>query len=453
MRRTLVLAWPVILSRVGMIAMTTMDVVVLGRAGADQLAYYVLGYAIIESLIAVTAGLQLGVPVLTARALGEDKPGAVAVIWRRGLTFAVVTGVLIAIVLQFAPQFFAAIGQSEELAREGGRVSALLALSIPFFGLFIVSAMFLEALERPFLATIAVAFANVFNLVLSIILVFGVGPIPALGAWGCALATVITTACLGIGLCLFVRFKLKDRELYGLTQTGITHKAEPDGVSDGAPALAEQRKLGYAAGASYGLEAVAFSVLTMFAGFIGVLGLASFGVLFQFLALTFMTSFGIAAATQVRVGNAWGRGDARGMSNAGWAGFGVSVVLSTLFSVTYLLFPAFFASLFTNDEAVLVLVLPVMFWMVLVLITDGGQAVLNHACRGRGDTWVPTMFHVVSYWFIMLPCAWYFTFALERGIIGLFQGILVASVFSTLAMGARFAILSRRGLPAKLPVS
>jgi multidrug resistance protein, MATE family len=449
-RRTLVLAWPVILSRVGMIAMTTMDVVVLGRAGADQLAYYVLGYAIIDSLIAVTAGLQLGVPVLTARALGEGKLGAVAAIWRRGLLFAGVSGMLIVIVMQFAPQIFAATGQSEDLAREGGRVSAMLALSIPFFGLFIVSAMFLEALERPFLATIAVAFANVFNLLLSICLVFGVDPfpliggfhIPALGAWGCALATVITTAGLGIGLCLFVRFKLKDRALYGLT-------GEAD--ADGVPDLAEQRKLGYAAGASYGLEAVAFSVLTLFAGFIGVLGLASFGVLFQFLALTFMTSFGIAAATQVRVGNAWGRGDARGMSNAGWAGFGVSVVLSSLFSGVYLTFPAFFAGLFTNDEAVLALTLPVMFWMVLVLITDGGQAVLNHACRGRGDTWVPTMMHVVSYWLIMLPAAWYFTFTLGRGTIGLFQGILVASVFSAFVLGLRFAVISRRGLPTRKP--
>lgn len=436
-----------ILSRVGMIAMTTMDVVVLGRAGADQLAYYVLGYAIIDSLIAVTAGLQLGVPVLTARALGEGKTGAVAAIWRRGLLFAGVSGVLIALILQFAPQIFAATGQSQELAREGGRVSAMLALSIPFFGLFIVSAMFLEALERPFLATIAVAVANGFNLILSIALVFGVGPIPllggffipALGAWGCALATVITTAGLGVGLCLFVRFRLKDRARYGLTSRAVV---------DGAPDLAEQRKLGYAAGASYWLEAVAFSFLTMFAGFIGVLGLASFGVLFQFLALAFMTSFGIAAATQVRVGNAWGRGDARGMSNAGWAGFGLSVVLSSLFSVLFLMFPAFFAGLFTTDETVLALTLPVMFWMVLVLITDGGQAVLNHACRGRGDTWAPTMMHVVSYWFIMLPCAWYFTFTLERGTIGLFQGILVASVFSVSMLSLRFTILSRRGLPA-----
>lgn len=441
-QRTLVLAWPVILSRVGMLAMTTMDVVVLGRAGADQLAYYVLGYAIIESLIAVMAGLQLGVPVLTARALGQGTPHVVASIWRRGLSFALIAGVLIAALFQFAPQFFLATGQEPELAREAGRVSAMMALSLPFFGLFIVSAMFLEALERPFLATIAVGVANVVNLVLSIVLVFGAGPIPALGAWGCSIATVLTTAGLGIALCLFVRFGLKDRTRYGFGTIG---------EDEGAPEPSEQRRLGFAAGASYALEAMAFAVLTIFAGLIGILGLASFGVLFQFLALTFMVSFGIAAATQVRVGNAWGRGDARGMTNAGWAGFGVSVILSGIFSVLYLLFPAFFAGLFTNDVQVIALVLPVMFWMVLVLITDGGQAVLNHACRGRGDTWVPTMLHVVSYWLLMLPCAWFFTFTLDNGLIGLFQGILVASIFSTLVLSARFVLLSRRGLPAGTP--
>ena len=436
-KRTVVLAWPVILSRVGVLMMTTLDVVVVGRAGAEELAYYVLGYAIVDSLIAVMAGLQLGVPVLAARSIGEGHPHYAAVIWRRGLIFSVFAGLSAALVVQGAPWFFAATGQEADLARGGGAVTALLAFSLPLVGLFLVSAMLLEALEKPFHATVAVAIANVVNLGLSIVFVFGFGPIPAMGAWGCALATVITSAGLGIGLACYVRFLLPGRQRFGFGNPPATIP-----VTGG-----EQRKIGYAGGASYGLEAAAFTGITVLAGLLGVIGLASMGVLFQLFAITFMISFGIAGATQVRVGNAWGRADARGMTQAGWAGFGLSMVFSTLASLLFILFPAFFVGLLTTDQQVIVATLPVMIWMVMALIADGGQSVFNHACRGRGDTWVPTMLHLVSYWFVMLPLAWLLALRLDGGASGLYQAILISSLVSLVAMGSRFTLLSRRGLP------
>jgi MATE family multidrug resistance protein len=437
-RRTLVLAWPVILSRVGIVMMSTMDVVVVGRAGAQELAYYVLGFAVIDSLVAVMAGLQLGVPVLAARSIGEGRPHLAAVIWRRGLLFSVIIGLAAALAWQGAPWFFTATGQEEDLARGGGAVSALLAFSLPFIGLYLVSATLLEALEKPFQATIAVFIANGVNLVLSIIFVFGFGPIPAMGAWGCALATVITSALLGFGLAGYVRFLLPDRQTYGF---GVKSADLP-------PPGNEQRKLGYAAGASYGLEAAAFAGITVLAGLLGVIGLAAMGVLFQLFAITFMISFGIAGATQVRVGNAWGRQDARGMVQAGWAGFGLSLVASGAVSVLFVLFPEVFIRGLTNDQAVIAAALPVMIWMVMALLADGGQTVLNHACRGRGDTWIPTSLHMVSYWFVMLPLAWFLALHLGGGAIGLYQAILISSLISLIAMGGRFALLSRRGLPA-----
>ncbi|MFN3170003.1 MAG: MATE family efflux transporter [Hyphomicrobiales bacterium] len=437
-RRTLVLAWPVILSRVGVVLMSTMDVVVVGRAGAQELAYYVLGFAVIDSLVAVMAGLQLGVPVLAARSIGEGRPHLAAVIWRRGLLFSVIIGLAAAIAWQGAPWFFTAMGQEEDLARGGGAVSALLAFSLPFIGLYLVSATLLEALEKPFHATIAVFIANGVNLVLSIIFVFGFGPIPAMGAWGCALATVITSALLGFGLAGYVRFLLPDRQTYGF---GVKSADLP-------PPGNEQRKLGYAAGASYGLEAAAFAGITVLAGLLGVIGLAAMGVLFQLFAITFMISFGIAGATQVRVGNAWGRQDARGMVQAGWAGFGLSLVASGAVSVLFVLFPEVFIRGLTNDQAVIAAALPVMIWMVMALLADGGQTVLNHACRGRGDTWIPTSLHMVSYWFVMLPLAWFLALHLGGGAIGLYQAILISSLISLIAMGGRFALLLRRGLPA-----
>ncbi|MEM6381777.1 MAG: MATE family efflux transporter [Pseudomonadota bacterium] len=439
----MVLAWPVILSRVGILMMTTVDVIVVGRAGADQLAFYVLGYAIYDSLVAMVAGLHLGVPTLVSRTIGAGAPVHAALVWKRGLVSAIVIGSVIALIVQGAPWLFTLLGQDRTLAEGGGEVTALLGMCLPFFGLFLVSAMFLEALEKPLQATLAVLLANVLNLGLSITLVFGIGPIPALGAWGCALATLVTASFLGVGLYCYVFFGLRDRQRYGI---GTPTTADADQAVH-APTWREQSRVGLASGVSYGLEAGSFTALTLIAGLLGVIGLAAMGVLFQLFAVTFMISFGIAGATQVRVGNAWGRGSLRDMVWAGWAGFSLSVFCSLVFCALFLLAPRWFLGILTTDEAVLLAAAPVMVWMVAALIADGGQTVLNHACRGRGDSWVPTLAHLVSYWAIMVPLGWVLAVHLGGGPLGLYQAILLSSVFSLFAMAMRFVVLSRRGLP------
>jgi MATE family multidrug resistance protein len=432
-RRTLVLAWPMILSRVGIVTMHTMDVIVLGRAGAGPLSDYVLGQAIQDSLLAMVIGLMLGVPVLVARETGSGNDHAAAAIWRRGLVFGSALGLAVTGVLQAAPLLFLATGQEPELAARAGAVARVLAFSMPFVAIFYVSSAFLEALHRPVVGLVAILLGNALNLALNVVLVFGAGPLPALGALGCALATFVTFALLALMLVLYVRLVLPDRGRYG-----IGRDAAPL-----APRAAEQLRIGLASGGSFLFEASSFTVMTVFVGWLGVLALAAHGVLFQFLALIFMIAFGLAGATQVRVGNAWGRGDPAGVAMAGWTGLGLASLFTGTAALTVALAPDFFLELFTSDPAVIAAAAPVLVWVLLATLFDGGQSVMNNACRGRGDTWVPTALHFGSYWMVMVPGAWLFAFHFQQGLAGIYQGILIASFMSILVLSLRFRRLSR----------
>ncbi len=432
-RRTLVLAWPMILSRVGIVTMHTMDVIVLGRAGAGPLSEYVLGQAIQDSLLAMVIGLMMGVPVLVARETGRGNDAAAAAIWRRGLLLGAALGLAVTMVLQVAPALFLATGQDPDLAARAGRVARVLALSMPFVAVFYVSSAFLEALHRPMLALVAIAFGNLLNLALNVVLVFGAGPIPALGAVGCAAATVLTFALLAALLGAYVRFLMPDRARYGIGHA----------LPGAAPPASEQARIGLASGGSFFFEVSSFTVMTVFVGWLGVLSLAAHGVLFQFLALLFMIAFGLAAATQVRVGNAWGRGDPAGVAMAGWTGLGLACLFAGTAALVVAARPAFFLGLFTTDPEVVARAAPVLVWVLVATVFDGGQSVMNNACRGRGDTWVPTMLHFGSYWMVMVPGAWLFAFPGGQGLAGIYQGILVASVVSILVLAARFRRLSR----------
>lgn len=430
--RTLTLAWPMILSRVGLVTLFTIDVVVLGRAGATELADYVLGQAITDSLVGMMIGLLMGVPVLVARETGAGADASSGRIWRRGLVFGLALGAALALGLQFAETLYRASGQAPELAARAALVTRTMACALPFIAAYYVSAALLEALHRPGAPLVAILIANVANLGLDLVLVFGAGPIPAMGAVGCALASVLVFAGLSAGMALYLLRAFPERRRYGLLAR--------DAI---APPFAEQARMGLASGASFFLEAGAFSVVVLVVGRLGEASLAAHGVLFQFLALTFMVAFGIAGATQVRVGNAWGRGDQRGVARAGWTGLGLAMCLTGAAATLYVAFPLTAVGVFTSDPAVAAVAAPLMGWVVLSIVFDGGQSVMNNACRGRGDTWTPTLLHFGSYWLVMAPLSWALTFPGGQGLAGVYQAIAIASVVSLTVLALRFRRLSR----------
>jgi MATE family multidrug resistance protein len=371
--------------------------------------------------------------VLVARETGAGNEAAAGQVWRRGLGFALALGLALAALLQASEIFLLATGQEPGQAARSGAVARVLAFSLPGIAVYYVSAAFLEALHRPVVALVAITLANLMNLGLNLVLVFGAGPLPPLGAVGCALATTLTFATVAVGLLLYVLLVLPDRARYGIGRP----------ASDCPTPMVEQMRMGLASGGSYLFEASSFAVMTIFIGWLGALSLAAHGVLFQFLALTFMIAFGIAGATQVRVGNAWGRGDPRGVALAGWTGLGIACVFTGAASLIVASMPDGFLRLFTSDPAVIAAAAPVLVWVLLATVFDGGQSVMNNACRGRGDTWVPTALHFGSYWLVMVPAAWAFAFPGGQGLAGIYQGILVASVVSVAVLAVRFRRLSR----------
>ncbi|MDR3513607.1 MAG: MATE family efflux transporter, partial [Caulobacteraceae bacterium] len=93
------LAWPVILSRLGIMTMGLSDALVVGRYSATELGYHSLGWAPTSVVVTVAVGLLAGVQVMTARAVGEGRQGAAGAVLRRGVAYGLWIGVLSSIFL------------------------------------------------------------------------------------------------------------------------------------------------------------------------------------------------------------------------------------------------------------------------------------------------------------------------------------------------------------------
>lgn len=136
---------------------------------------------------------------------------------------------------------------------------------------------------------------------------------------------------------------------------------------------------------------------------VGPLALGAYTISLNLIALPFMTAVGLASATGVRVGVAYGRRDRRDIVMAGWTGLGVTSAILAVVACLFALFPEQIGGLFTTDPQLLAVTVPLVTFSAFILIADGGQVVMANALRGQADTWVPTALHFFSYYGVMIP--------------------------------------------------
>jgi MATE family multidrug resistance protein len=431
--RTMALAGPVVVSRSGMLVLIAVDTAMTGRAGATELAYLGIGFAPQVVLTVVSVGLLVGTAVLAAQADGAGNQRACGGIWRVSLLHGAVLGVITGFLCLLGEPFLLAIGQDPELARGGGDVLVMFSWAMPPMLLGIATSFFLEGISRPKPVMVTMLGANVINVGLNWILIYGNLGAPAMGAEGAALATAMVRALVGVVLIVYV-LGMRDRAVYGVREPIIDFR----GVGR------RLRRIGYPLGVAYGLETAAMMTLVFLAGYLGTVALASYQVAHNLVALVFMVALGIGTATSVRVANAVGRHDRHGITLAGWTGIGLCAVAMMLISILFLSAPGALAAIYTEETEVLTLAAAVISVIGLLLVFDGVQGVAMGALRGTGDVWIPATLHLCSFWGVAVPAAALFAFRLDMGAPGLAMGLLVGLGVGSTMLCIRFAIVSKR---------
>ncbi len=425
------LAGPVALARLGVMAMGIVDTVVVGQLAPRELPFLALGWSLAGVFLVGGMGLLTSVQVLAARVIGEGRPSAAGAVLWRGLALALGYGAFsVAALIVFGEAILRAFGVEPALAEGGGVVMRVLALSLPLQFLHIGASLFLEALRRPAAGMVIVWAANAANLALNLLLV------PSLGAEGSAWATFLSRLLMLAAIAAWV----------WLSPTARAHGSrDPRAEGPGYRALLA---VGLAAAVSLVAEAGAFAALTIIAGRISAEAVAAHQIALNTLSVIFMIAMGMSTATAVLVSGAIGRGDRQGAARAGWTGLALNTAAMIVAGVVVYAFRFEIARAFTTDEALILVLAGVSPFLALTLLPDGGQVVTASALRARGDNWFPTASHIFAYVLLMPPLAFYLAEMLGRGVAGLMQAVMWASVVSVAVLIARFWALGRAPVPA-----
>jgi len=429
------LATPIVLQRLGIQMMGLTDAVVVGRYSAKELGYHALGWTPTIIILASAIGLLSGIGVITARRIGEGRPELAGVVLRRGLVYALQIGVgSTALLALGAPPALAALHMDPDLARGAGRAAVVFSLSMIPYLLSTALTYHLEAMGRTLPGLWSMWVANGLNLVVDLWLVPGGFGVPALGAVGAATATAISRVFLCVWVAVAV-LRGPKAVVRGLLSKPVR---EPR-------AEAEQRRVGYGAGASIAAEVAAFTGMNVIAAWIGPLSVAAWAVTQSVASIIFMIPLGLAGAVSVRVGRAYGARDRAGVDRATLTSAGVATVIALMVTAGVALFARPLTAIYATDPALLALAAPALALSALFLWPDALQSVLSNALRARGDVVTPTAIHMASYLGLMLPLGYVFAHPLKGGVDGCIWAVIVASYVVCALLAARFLWLRAAG--------
>ena len=432
LRALAALAAPVVLSRLGVMMMGLTDTIIVGHFSPTELAYLALAWAPTMVVLTTAIGLLTSVQVLAAQRVGEGHEAETGAVLRVGLQLAFYVGAVAAAALFFfGPWLLHSFGLKKNLAEGAALPVQILALSLLPYLLSVAISFWLEAMGQARTSMWFMWAANIVNLLLNLWLVPGHNILGASGAYGTALATLGARIFLLACLALFVLRWEMARTRYGLFQRAR------QGL------LQAMLRIGLAAAGSLCVETTAFAGMNIVAGWLGAFEAAGWSIVLNVAAIIFMLPLGLSSATAVLVGQAYGAGDGAAIRARGLLGMVVTTLLLALICLVMIFTAPWVAAAYTQDAALLKLVIPALMLSCLFFITDGLQVVAAYALRARGDVWWPTILHVINYAVIMLPLGWFLAHPMGGGVNGIVWAVVIASFLAATVLVGRFLWLSR----------
>ena len=414
-RQNLKLAVPIIGGQLGQVLVNLADNVMVGWLGATALAGISTGNSIFMLFMIVGMGMSYALPPLVAEADGSKDYSMVSRYFRHSMFINLVFTVICIVLLLIIIRHLNLIGLPGDVTEATKPYLEISAWSMIPYMMFLTLRGVSDGFSRTSYAMGAILIGNIVNIVFNYFLIYGKFGFPALGLQGAAIASLMARIAMLITLVVFL---YRNDALWPFITEGYRSALQ-------LPLVQKILTLAIPSSLQMFFEASAFSIAALIMGRVGKNEQAGHQIALSLSSMTFLIATGLAMAATIRVSNASGKKDHKGMLMAGYSAL---VQVSGFMAVTALIFTLFryyLPMMYIDQAEVIHMAAYLLIFAAIFQIPDGIQVTAIGILRGIQDVKIPTLITFIAYWVIGLPVSYFAALHWGMGAGGVWLGLLI----------------------------
>ncbi|WP_131537192.1 MATE family efflux transporter [Pedobacter nototheniae] len=439
-RAIILLAIPMMLEMAMESVFALVDLYFVGHLENSSHAIQTVGLteSVLTIIYSLAIGLSMAATAVVARRIGEKNPDAAGKAGMQTIVIAVIINLAISILgLFYAREILMLMGASPETADHGTAfIRIMMGGSIIIVLLFLINGIFRGA-GNAAIAMRSLWIANIANIILCPIFINGLGPIPAFGLTGAAIATTIGR---GLGVCYQIYHLFNGKNALKIKFGFLVPEWQQIKaiIKIAAPGVLQF----VIASCSW----VFLAQLVATTG--GDHGSAGYQTALRLMMFFLLPAWGLSNAAATLVGQNLGAGRIDRAEKSVFQTMKYTIIFMAVVSVTFLTCGHLFAAFFTKDQLVISVASKALKILSCGFIIYGMGMVLTSAFNGAGDTWTPTKINVFAFWVFQIPFAYFLAKYMGMGPTGVFIAIPTAEVGIAIAA----YILFKKGKWKKIKV-
>ncbi|MFC4094356.1 MATE family efflux transporter [Euzebyella saccharophila] len=442
-RYNIKLSVPVIMGMLGHTFVQLADNIMVGQLGTAQLAAVSLGNSFVFIAMSIGIGFSTAITPLVAEADGAGNKVDAKNALKHGLALCSVLGLTLFGLILLAKPLMYKMDQPPEVVDLALPYLDLVAFSLVPLIIFQAFKQFSEGLSQTRYPMYATIIANVVNIILNYLLIFGTFGFPEMGIIGAAIGTLISRFVM----VLYIWFLLKSKKKFHDYVTGFNFKILEQKV------IKKIISLGFPSSLQMFFEVAIFTAAIWLSGVLGKNAQAANQIALNLSSMTFMFGMGLGVAAMIRVGNQKGLKNYKELKRIGESIFFLTFLLEIVFAILFLWGRNWFPSLYldvddvmnmADNSEVIVLAAELLLVAAVFQISDGVQVVVLGALRGMQDVKIPTLITFIAYWGIGFPVSFYLGLHTEFKSTGIWLGLLTGLTASGIMLYLRFNYLTNK---------
>ena len=424
------------------------DNIMVGQLGTAELAAVSLGNSFMFIAMSIGIGFSTAITPLIAEADASNNFKQAKSTYKHGLFLCTTLGILLFLLVLFSKPLMYLMQQPEEVVVLAIPYLNLVAFSLIPLVIFEAIKQFTDGMSMTKYPMYATLIANIINVVLNYLLIFGKFGFPEMGMVGAAYGTLVSRIIMVIYLWTLLRYKERSRKIVRNIKLFTLDFSMIKKIVN----------IGSLSAMQMFFEVAIFTSAIWLSGLLGKNSQAANQIALNLSSMTFMVAMGLSVASMIRVGNQKGLQNYKELRRIAFSIFLLGILLAVFFALLFFIFhkslPNIYVDLndttnYKDNMEVLSIASNLLLAAAFFQISDSIQVVVLGALRGLQDVKIPTILTFISYWVVGFPVSYFLGKEEMYGSFGIWLGLLAGLTTASVLLFIRFNSLTLKLIKEK----